>query len=69
MNKTWEITVNPSKFIRCFTAIIQNAEELVRLRDSGASQEEMVSVVTEATGLPKNTIEQELAKFDPYSLS
>jgi len=69
MNKVWEFTISPSKFIRCFTAVIQNAEELIKLRDSGATQEEMISVVTESTGLPKETVEQELAKFDPYSLS
>ena len=47
----------------------ENAEELIKLRDSGATQEEMISVVTESTGLPKETVEQELAKFDPYNLS
>jgi len=55
--------------MRCILAICQNTEELLKLRDRGASEDEMISVVTKSTGLPKETVEQELAKFDPYSLS
>jgi len=66
---TESITINISKFMRCILAICQNTEELLKLRDRGASEDEMISVVTKSTGLPKETVEQELAKFDPYSLS
>ena len=52
---TESITINTSKIIRCVLAI--------------CGGDKTIDQIVESTGLPKETVEQELAKFDPYNLS